>query len=44
MFTFNDFMQILHDAIDYEESVDMDADMLENDDIASEFNSVWEGR
>lgn len=43
MFTFKDFMQILQDAIECED-VDTDSDMLENDDIASEFYSVWEGR
>lgn len=44
MFTFKDFMQILQDAIECEESVDTESEMLENDDIASEFYSVWEGR
>lgn len=43
MFTFKDFMQILHDAIECED-IDTDSDMLENDDIANEFYSVWEGR
>lgn len=43
MFTFKDFMQILQDAIEFED-IDTDPDMLENDDIASEFNSVWDGR
>lgn len=43
MFTFKEFMAVLQDAIEFED-VDTDSDMLENDDIASEFNSVWDGR